>query len=72
MLRGRSFPLCVDWLPDGRLVVVCARPLGPGGDGCLEPDAGAAADHDDGLSDEFRPCWAEETVAAVLMIPPTS
>jgi sugar lactone lactonase YvrE len=25
MLRGKSFPLCVDWLPDGRLVVVSAR-----------------------------------------------
>ncbi len=25
MLKGRSFPLCVDWLPDGRLLVVSAR-----------------------------------------------
>jgi sugar lactone lactonase YvrE len=25
ILRGRSFPLCVDWLPDGRLLVVSAR-----------------------------------------------
>jgi sugar lactone lactonase YvrE len=25
MLRGPSFPLCVDWLPDGRLLVVSAR-----------------------------------------------
>jgi sugar lactone lactonase YvrE len=25
MLAGRSFPLCVDWLPDGRLLVVSAR-----------------------------------------------
>jgi sugar lactone lactonase YvrE len=24
MLKGESFPLCVDWLPDGRLVVVSA------------------------------------------------
>ena len=24
MLRGSSFPLCVDWLPDGRLVLVSA------------------------------------------------
>jgi sugar lactone lactonase YvrE len=24
MLTGRSFPLCVDWLPDGRLLVVSA------------------------------------------------
>jgi len=25
ILRGSSFPLCVDWLPDGRLLVVSAR-----------------------------------------------
>jgi sugar lactone lactonase YvrE len=25
VLRARSFPLCVDWLPDGRLLVVSAR-----------------------------------------------
>ena len=25
VLRGPSFPLCVDWLPDGRLLVVSAR-----------------------------------------------
>jgi sugar lactone lactonase YvrE len=25
ILRGTSFPLCVDWLPDGRLLVVSAR-----------------------------------------------
>src|SRR5262249_41208354 len=25
MLEGPSFPLCVDWLPDGRLLVVAAR-----------------------------------------------
>ncbi len=25
MLEGPSFPLCVDWLPDGRLLVVSAR-----------------------------------------------
>jgi sugar lactone lactonase YvrE len=25
MHRGESFPLCVDWLPDGRLLVVSAR-----------------------------------------------
>jgi len=25
VLRGRSFPLCVDWLPDGRLLIVSAR-----------------------------------------------
>lgn len=35
VLRGPSFPLCVDWLPDGRLLLVSAR------DGCIlrrEPD----------------------------------
>src|SRR3954468_1634978 len=25
ILRARSFPCCVDWLPDGRLLVVSAR-----------------------------------------------
>lgn len=25
ILEGRAFPLCVDWLPDGRLLVVSAR-----------------------------------------------
>src|SRR6266511_5014292 len=25
ILRGPSFPLCVDWLPDGRLLLVSAR-----------------------------------------------
>jgi sugar lactone lactonase YvrE len=25
ILRGRSFPLCVDWLPDGRLLFVSSR-----------------------------------------------
>jgi sugar lactone lactonase YvrE len=25
ILRGPSFPLCVDWLPDGRLILVSAR-----------------------------------------------
>jgi sugar lactone lactonase YvrE len=39
ILRGPSFPLCVDWLPDGRLLVVSAR------DGLLlrrEPDGSLA------------------------------
>ena len=43
MLRGSSFPLCVDWLPDGRLAVVSA------GDGLLlrqEPD-GSLVTHGD-------------------------
>jgi sugar lactone lactonase YvrE len=43
VLRGTSFPLCVDWLPDGRLLVVSAR------DGLLlrrEPD-GSLETHGD-------------------------
>ena len=43
ILRGSSFPLCVDWLPDGRLLVVSA------GDGLLlrrEPD-GSLVTHAD-------------------------
>jgi sugar lactone lactonase YvrE len=49
ILQGRSFPLCVDWLPDGRLLVVSAR------EGLLlrrEPD-GSLVTHADltGLSD---------------------
>ena len=48
ILRAPSFPCCVDWLPDGRLLVVAAR------DGLLlrkEPD-GALVTHGDvsGLS----------------------
>jgi sugar lactone lactonase YvrE len=49
ILRGPSFPMCVDWLPDGRLLLVSAR------DGLLlrrEPD-GSLVTHADltGLSD---------------------
>ena len=49
ILQGPSFPLCVDWLPDGRLLVVSAR------EGLLlrrEPD-GSLVTHGDltGLSD---------------------
>jgi sugar lactone lactonase YvrE len=49
ILRGPSFPLCVDWLPDGRLLLVSAR------DGLLlrrEPD-GSLVTHADltGVSD---------------------
>jgi hypothetical protein len=49
ILRAPSFPCCVDWLPDGRLLVVSAR------DGLLlrtEPDC-ALVTHGDvsGLSD---------------------
>jgi sugar lactone lactonase YvrE len=43
MLKGRSFPMCVDWMPDGRLLVVSAR------EGLLlrqDPD-GALATHGD-------------------------
>ena len=39
MHRGSSFPLCVDWLPDGRLVVVdtsTGRLLVQEADGSLE------------------------------------
>jgi sugar lactone lactonase YvrE len=39
MYRGSSFPLCVDWLPDGRLIVVdtkTARLLARGKDGSLQ------------------------------------
>src|SRR3954449_4391317 len=48
ILDGLSFPLCVDWLPDGRMLVVSAR------DGLLmrrEPD-GSVVTHGDlnGLS----------------------
>ncbi len=43
MLKGRSFPLCVDWLPDGRLLVVSA------GDGLLlrQERDGSLATHGD-------------------------
>jgi len=49
ILQGRAFPLCVDWLPDGRLLVVSAR------EGLLlrrEPD-GSLVTHGDlaGVSD---------------------
>src|SRR3954470_11569260 len=49
ILQGPSFPLCVDWLPDGRLLVVSAR------EGLLlrrEPD-GSLVTHGDltGVSD---------------------
>jgi hypothetical protein len=30
------------------------RALGPGASSCLEPDARAATDHHDGLSEQFR------------------
>jgi sugar lactone lactonase YvrE len=49
ILRGPSFPLCVDWLPDGRLLVVSAR------DGrllCRDPDGSLVTYADlTGLSD---------------------
>ncbi len=43
MLQGESFPLCVDWLPDGRLLVVSAR------DGLLlrREDDGSLVTHGD-------------------------
>src|SRR6266511_2511311 len=57
VLRGSSFPLCVDWLPDGRLLVVSAR------DGLLlrrEPD-GSLVTHGD-LTTASRPAAANELV----------
>jgi sugar lactone lactonase YvrE len=43
VLKGRSFPLCVDWLPDGRLLVVSA------GEGLLlrQERDGSLATHSD-------------------------
>ncbi len=57
ILRGPSFPLCVDWLPDGRLLIVSSR------DGLLlrrEPD-GSVVTHADlsGVSDRS---WNEMVV----------
>jgi sugar lactone lactonase YvrE len=57
MLRGKSFPLCVDWLPDGRLLVVSAS------EGLLlrqEPD-GSLSTHGD-LSSVSDPPAANELV----------
>jgi sugar lactone lactonase YvrE len=60
VLRGPSFPLCVDWLPDGRLLLVSVR------DGCLlcrEADGSLATYADlSGLSD--RPPGNEMVVDA--------
>lgn len=47
--KGRSFPLCVDWLPDGRLLVVSAREglllrQEPDGTFVTHGDVGAASD----------------------------
>ena len=57
ILQGPSFPLCVDWLPDGRLLVVSAR------DGLLlrrEPD-GSLVTHAD-LSRLSDPAAGNELV----------
>jgi len=60
VLRGSSFPLCVDWLPDGRLLLVSVR------DGCLvcrEADGSLVTYADlSGLSD--RPPGNEMVVDA--------
>ena len=49
VLRGPSFPLCVDWLPDGRLLMVAAR---EGRLLCREPDGSLATYADlNGISD---------------------
>lgn len=62
MHEGAGFPLCVDWLPDGRLLVVSAR------DGLLlrrEPD-GSLVTHGDlrGASDPPPATNSLSTVAA--------
>ena len=44
--------------------------LSPGAPGCLEPDAGAAADQHDGLPGQFRLAPADTGVVALVMIPP--
>jgi sugar lactone lactonase YvrE len=57
ILRGPSFPLCVDWLPDGRLLLVSAR------DGLLlrrEPD-GSLVTHGD-LKRASQPAAGNELV----------
>ena len=59
VLRGHSFPLCVDWLPDGRLLVVSAR------EGLLlrqEPD-GSLETHGD-LGSVSEPPAVNELVVA--------
>ncbi|HYS52821.1 MAG TPA: SMP-30/gluconolactonase/LRE family protein [Thermoanaerobaculia bacterium] len=57
ILRGPSFPLCVDWLPDGRLLIVSSR------DGLLlrrEPDRSLVTHADlSGVSDRS---WNEMVV----------
>src|SRR6476661_2881216 len=58
ILRGPSFPLCVDWLPDGRLLVVSAR------DGLLlrrEPDC-ALVTHADLTGVAYPPAGNELVV----------
>lgn len=60
MLQGRSFPMCVDWLPDGRLLV------GSGREGLLlreEPD-GSVETHGDLRSLSDPPAGNELVVAA--------
>ena len=57
VLKGRAFPLCVDWLPDGRLLVVSAR------EGLLlrqEPD-GSLVTHGD-LGSASKPPAGNELV----------
>src|SRR5436190_9296665 len=58
MLQGSGFPLCVDWLPDGRMLVVSAR------DGLLlrqEPD-GSLVTHADLNGASPRPVGNELVV----------
>jgi sugar lactone lactonase YvrE len=58
VLNGRSFPMCVDWLPDGRLLLVSAR------EGLLlrrEPDGSLVTHADLGALSE-PPSWNELVV----------
>jgi sugar lactone lactonase YvrE len=60
ILQGSSFPLCVDWLPDGRLLVVSAK---EGRLLCRDPDGSLVTYADlSGLSD--RPPGNEMVVDA--------
>jgi sugar lactone lactonase YvrE len=57
MLRAPSFPCCVDWLPDGRLLMVSAR------EGCLlrQEPGGSLVTHGD-LSGVSKPAAGNELV----------
>jgi sugar lactone lactonase YvrE len=64
MLRAQSFPCCVDWLPDGRLLVVSPR------EGLLlrrEPDDSLVTHGD--LSKVSDPAAGNELVVDVAVTP---